>query len=222
MKLTHEDIEDLMREIYGKEILPLVQLLKGRKNVNEFKIAEKLELTINQTRNMFYKLQDRGLIISTRKKDKKKGWYVYYWTFNDKEAKKLIVDHRNMKLHVLRRALSKEQEIVHFICKDNHVRIRYEEALEQDFRCPECGELLIEEDKDKILRKMKSDIKTLEKEVIIEEEKIVKKKEPIKKATKKKTKKTTKKKTKKIVKKKPKKQSKKKTKKTTKKKTKKK
>jgi transcription initiation factor TFIIE subunit alpha len=197
MKLTHEDIEDLMREIYGKEILPLVQLLKGRKNVNEFKIAEKLELTINQTRNMFYKLQDRGLIISTRKKDKKKGWYVYYWTFNDKEAKKLIVDHRNMKLHVLRRALSKEQEIVHFICKDNHVRIRYEEALEQDFRCPECGELLIEEDKDKILRKMKSDIKTLEKEVIIEEEKIVKKKEPIKKATKKKTKKTTKKKTKK-------------------------
>ena len=53
MKLTHEDIEDLMREIYGKEILPLVQLLKGRKNVNEFKIAEKLELTINQTRNMF-------------------------------------------------------------------------------------------------------------------------------------------------------------------------
>jgi transcription initiation factor TFIIE subunit alpha len=66
-----------------------------------------------------------------------------------------------MKLHVLRGSLSKEQEIVHFICKDNHVRIRYEEALEQDFRCPECGELLIEEDKDKILRKMKSDIKTL-------------------------------------------------------------
>ncbi len=206
-----------MRELYGKEILPLVQLLKGKKNVNEFKIAEKLELTINQTRNMFYKLQDRGLINSTRKKDKKKGWYVYYWTFNDKEAKKLIINHRNMKLHVLRRALSKEQEIVHFICKDNHVRIRYEEALEQDFRCPECGELLIEEDKDKILRRMKSDIKILEKEVIIEEE-VIKKKEPIKKIVKKKTKKVSKKKIKKLSKKKPKKQLKKKPKKTTKKK----
>jgi|TARA_B100000315_G_scaffold207713_1_gene202586 transcription initiation factor TFIIE subunit alpha len=217
MKLTFQHIEDLMRELYGKEILPLVQLLKGKKNVNEFKIAEKLELTINQTRNMFYKLQDRGLINSTRKKDKKKGWYVYYWTFNDKEAKKLIINHRNMKLHVLRRALSKEQEIVHFICKDNHVRIRYEEALEQDFRCPECGELLIEEDKDKILRRMKSDIKILEKEVIIEEE-VIKKKEPIKKIVKKKTKKVSKKKIKKLSKKKPKKQLKKKPKKTTKKK----
>ena len=165
MKLTNQDVEDLMREMYGKEILPLVKLLKGKKNVNEFKIAEKLGMTINQVRNMFYKLQEKGLINSTRKKDKKKGWYVYYWTFNDKEARDLIVEHRQKKINDLRNNLAREEEIIYFICKNKHVRMRYDDALENDFRCPECGELLIEEDKEKILRKIRSDIKSMEKEI---------------------------------------------------------
>ena len=59
--------------------------------------------------------------------------------------------------------MAHEQEISYFICKDKHVRIRYEEALDNDFRCPECGELLVEEDKEKMLRRIRSDIKFLEK-----------------------------------------------------------
>ena len=39
MKLTNQHVEDLMKELYGKEILPLITLLKGKKNVNELKIA---------------------------------------------------------------------------------------------------------------------------------------------------------------------------------------
>ncbi len=165
MKLSNKDIEELIKELYGKELLPLIKLLKGKKNINEFKIADKLKLTINQVRNMFYKLQEKSLITSIRKKDKKKGWYVYYWTFNDKEAKSLIISHKEKKLNELRKLLAHEQEISYFICKDKHIRIRYEEALDNDFRCPECGSLLVEEGKERVLRKIKAEITSLEKEI---------------------------------------------------------
>mgnify|MGYP001592566785 FL=1 len=165
MKLTNKQIEDLMKEMYGKEILPLIKLFQRKKNINEFKIAEKLKLTINQVRNMFYKLQDRSLVSFTRKKDKKKGWYVYYWTFNDKVAKNLIISHKQKKLDGLNELLAKEKEINYFLCKDKHVRMRYDEAMDNDFRCPECGELLIQEDKERILRAIKKEIDIIEKEI---------------------------------------------------------
>ncbi|MBI2667754.1 hypothetical protein HYX17_03195 [Candidatus Woesearchaeota archaeon] len=165
MKLTDRQTEELMKELYGKEILPLIKLFKGKKNINEFKIAEKLKLTINQVRNMFYKLQERSLVSFTRKKDKKKGWYVYYWTFNDKEAKNLIISHKQKKLDELNELLAREKEVNYFLCKDKHVRMRYDEAMDNDFRCPECGELLIQEDKERILRAIKKEIDIIEKEI---------------------------------------------------------
>src|SRR3989338_3564282 len=59
----------------------IVAILFKKKNVNEFLIAKKLSLTINQTRNILYKLADHGLVTFVRKKDKKKGgWYIYFWT----------------------------------------------------------------------------------------------------------------------------------------------
>ena len=50
----------------------IVDLLYGKANVNEFLIAKKLNVTINQARNILYKLGDEGLVSFIRKKDKKK------------------------------------------------------------------------------------------------------------------------------------------------------
>ena len=54
-----------------------VEILHKKRNVNEFLISKKLDLTINQTRNILYKLLDAGLVKFIRKKDKKKGWLVH-------------------------------------------------------------------------------------------------------------------------------------------------
>jgi len=74
-----ELLKDISQLVAGKNTSPIVDLLFDKKNVNEFLIAKKLGLTINQTRNMLYKLSDEGLVSFVRKKDKKKGWYTYFW-----------------------------------------------------------------------------------------------------------------------------------------------
>src|SRR3990167_4174683 len=83
--------KDLLKEIVGtiagEKSKGLVDLLYGKKNVNEFLITKKLKLMINQTRHILYKLADDGLVSFIRKKDSKKGgWYIYFWTFNTGKA----------------------------------------------------------------------------------------------------------------------------------------
>src|SRR3989338_11520661 len=75
-----ELLKFIVEGLINKQAVPIMDLLSSKKPVNEFTIAEKLGLTINQTRNIIYKLSDFGLVSFTRKKDKRKGWYIYFWT----------------------------------------------------------------------------------------------------------------------------------------------
>ena len=64
-------LKSVVEHLINKQSIPIVDLLVGKKDVNEFLIAKKLELTINQTRNILYRLSDYGLVSFIRKKDKR-------------------------------------------------------------------------------------------------------------------------------------------------------
>ncbi|MDP2628973.1 MAG: hypothetical protein Q8P15_03695, partial [Nanoarchaeota archaeon] len=72
-------LKEAVAVVVGKQWELIVDLLQNKNYVNEFIIAKKLNVTINQTRNILYKLADNGLVSSMRKKDKRKGWYTYFW-----------------------------------------------------------------------------------------------------------------------------------------------
>lgn len=78
IKLTPKLIESVVGEVAGPDVIPLVKALKNKKNVSEFVIADEIDIEINATRNMLYRLYNANLVSFTRKKDKKKGWYIYY------------------------------------------------------------------------------------------------------------------------------------------------
>lgn len=155
-------IEDLLKEIAGSDTIPLLNYIKGKINVSEFKIAEKLEINVNQVRNMLYRLGQYNLVSSLRKKDKKKGWYIYYWTFHDKEARSLVVSFKKKKIESLKNLFEEESRIIYFTCPNGHVTMDFEDAMEYQFKCRECGKLLREEDKKKKLDGIKKKINDLE------------------------------------------------------------
>ena len=59
-------LDNFLREVVtivvGKTSEPIAELLHSKKHVNEFILAKKLDITINQTRNILYKLSDEGLV----------------------------------------------------------------------------------------------------------------------------------------------------------------
>ena len=90
-KLTQNKIDEVIINVAGKEGLRLVKKLKGKENISEFVLATKLKRDIKIVRNLLYKLYNYNLISSTRKKDKQKGWYIYYWTLISENIKFLYL-----------------------------------------------------------------------------------------------------------------------------------
>lgn len=164
MKLSLEIIEELVKQIAGKDTVRLVPLLHKKRNISEFVLAEKLEVSINSVRNMIYRLCGYNLVSSMRKKDKKKGWYIYYWTLNPLRVRDLIISRKKKQLENLKKKLSQEEGTPFFICDNKCIRMEFNLAMEHDFRCPECDELM-REDKLVNLSKIKEEITKIENEL---------------------------------------------------------
>jgi len=165
MKITTAVLEGVVRDVAGEDVIPLVRSLKNKKNISEFKIAENISREINETRNMLYRLYHANLVSFTRRKDKKKGWYIYYWTFNAKRVKYLVVDLKKKRLGKLKERLAREQSSHFFACDSKCIRLDFEQATDFEYKCPECGSLMQQEDNAQKIEDLAAEIKTLEKEV---------------------------------------------------------
>ncbi|MFC1741922.1 hypothetical protein ACFL3V_05280 [Nanoarchaeota archaeon] len=165
MKLSNKLVEDVVKSVAGEDVFPLVKLLKNKKNVSEFKLAESLKLEINVTRNMLYRLYHANLVSFIRRKDKKKGWYIYYWTFKLKQVKHLALTLKKDKLEKLNDRLSREEESSFFMCPNTCMRLDFEQAVGFEFKCPECATIMQQESNEDKIKQIQEEIKEIEKEL---------------------------------------------------------
>jgi len=158
-------VDEVVSEVAGEDVLPLVKAMKDRKNISEFKLAEKIKKEINLTRNMLYRLYGVNLVSFIRKKDKKKGWYIYYWTFNKKRVKDLLKSIKKKKLDRLTERLSREEGGRFYVCSQSCIRLDFDQSTEFEYKCPECGELLNHEDNAKKITEITKQMARLEKDL---------------------------------------------------------
>lgn len=178
-------LKKILPEVAGPEAEKLVDLLFNKVNVNEFLIAKKMNMTINQTRNMLYKLADEGLVQFIRKKDKKKGgWYTYFWTLKVKRSLLRYRDKLMKEFSSLQDQLESLEKERHYVCVNCDVEYNEENALLHDYTCPECGEILKVKETSVVTGTIKNEMKKLQdvvsqidQEVAILEQKELKTKE---------------------------------------------
>jgi transcription factor E len=179
-------LKQLVEKMAGPLAVPIVEILYGKKDVNEFLIAKKMDFTINQVRNILYKLSAEGLVSFIRKKDKRKGWYIYFWTLNTYKCLiKVEIEILN-SIQKLKEELKDRETKRFYSCKGCNIELNEEKALEHDFACEECAELyevsdcseIIKDLTNKIIRKER-DLKNVKMEI-----ESVEKEEEKKKATK--------------------------------------
>jgi transcription initiation factor TFIIE subunit alpha len=198
MRISNDIIEDVIVEVAGSDVVQLVRVLKNKKNVSEFKLADSIKQEVNTTRNMLYRLHNANLVSFIRKKDKKKGWYIYYWTFDMKRVKYLVFELKKKRLKKLRERLEREKEGQFFVCPNKCIRLDFDQAMNFEFKCPECGSIIQQEDNKELKEKIEKEIEELEKDLSAKEKPVrkikikkkvrkkIKKKVKIKKKTKKK------------------------------------
>jgi transcription initiation factor TFIIE subunit alpha len=164
LRLTDKKIDEVVRTLCGDDVLPVVKKLIGKENVSEFKLSELVKEDIRRVRNMLYRLHGQNLVRFTRKKDKKKGWYIYYWTFKPEQVRFLYNQLKCRRRDYLRERLSREEGEQFFVCQNNCVRMDFEQAVNFEYHCPECGSLLSIEEKGNRIETMQKELLKLEKE----------------------------------------------------------
>jgi transcription initiation factor TFIIE subunit alpha len=166
IRITKKIIENLLLETVGERVIPVFNIVRDNPNISEFIVAEQLGLDIHEVRQLLYKLHDLDLVTYIRKKDRKKGWYISYWTFHIERVKDLILRLKKRRLDLLHRRLEKEESNHNFfLCKNGCIRLDFEKASEFLFKCPECGELLNPVDNQRTIANIKERIKELEREI---------------------------------------------------------
>lgn len=201
LKEDGKKLQDFLKEVImivvGKPSEEIVDLLYSKKYINEFLIAKKLDITINQARNILYKISDYGLVSNIRKKDKKKGWYTYFWRIESLKTLVFLKNHLVKKIDHTRNHLKSRETKIFYICERCNIEMSEENAILNNFTCLECGAIFVLKDNTKLLRelernlvKFEKDLELVEIEISKEEIKLEKEKELERKKNKKVKKKT--------------------------------
>lgn len=159
-------LKNLVEEMAGQGSNQIVDILFEKRDINEFLIAKKMNLTINQVRNILYKLSSEGLVSFTRKKDKRKGWYIYFWTLNSEKCLVKLEVELVKKLGDLRLALSQRKNGRYYYCKNCNIEVTEEKALENDFSCSECAEVYTLMDNTEQVKELEKKVAKKEKDLL--------------------------------------------------------
>lgn len=181
----NNSLKKILKEVValtaGKQAEDIVDLLDAKKHINEFIIAKKLDLTINQTRNILYKISDHGLVSYIRKKDKKKGWYTYFWKIEILKSLEFMKNNLLKTIDQLEHKIKSRETKRFYICERCNLELSEENALLYNFTCNECGDILALKDNTKFVRETKKNFEKLKKDLVFLEEEIKKETEKIEK-----------------------------------------
>ncbi len=157
-------VVDTVTQVAGEEALPVVRYLKDKKNISEFKIADATKYEVSRIRSMLYKLHEHNLVTYYRKKDRKKGWYISYWTFNHTGVPHIAMSLRNQKIDQIRERLEKEERHhnLFYVCRNLCTRMDFEQSADFQFKCPECGELVSQQDNSKTVENLRNRLNELQ------------------------------------------------------------
>lgn len=164
-KPTKKQTAEVVVEVVGEHALPIIDFLRGKTRISEFIIAEELELEINETRNILYKLFEHNIVTFIRRKDRIKGWYICYWDLNEEMIPYIKRKLELEKLEKLRSRLKNEESGIFYMCSNACSRMDFDKAMEFQFKCPECGSLMQQQENGRTIEFLKDKIVELEKKL---------------------------------------------------------
>ena len=129
--------------IGGDEYLKVARSLLKAEDATDEEIASSTGLRINMVRKVLYELFGKALITGIRVKDERKGWFVYRWRSRRDEVENFIENQKKKISERLQQRLDFENLSDFYHCgNDDCSRVTFEDALEQFFKCPSCGQIV--------------------------------------------------------------------------------
>ncbi len=147
--------QELLAELGGAKSIDIVTLLKRHKEVDEFRLADRLKMDVKAVRRILYRLYENKLVSFRKMKDETRGWHVYFWRLEHGRIGKLMGDRKEKSLGNLREQLEHERNNQFYKCQNGCVRVVFEKAFENNFVCNECSGKLAFFDNSTIIKQIR-------------------------------------------------------------------
>lgn len=143
-------IQKYLHELVGPKGMP-VAAAPPDGEVTDEELAQRLDMELNDVRRALFILYENDLASYRRLRDEDSGWLTYLWTFEYNTIPNNLED----ELHRLYKALDDRREYEaaneFYLCDVDSLRFEFDEAIEFDFSCPECGSQLRSMDNERLI-----------------------------------------------------------------------
>jgi transcription initiation factor TFIIE subunit alpha len=161
-KISKENVADVVREVVEEDAADITDYLYDKERISEFVIAEEVGYEIHKARYLLYKMLENNIATFIRKKDRIKGWYICYWTLDFPRISKMKHTLLQDKINKLQARLDREQNNQFYMCSNACVRQDFDKAVENNYKCPECGEIMNFQENKRTIQFLKQQIEELE------------------------------------------------------------
>ena len=159
----NKELLELAMDMGGEEAVEVIKALEKKKEATDEELAEMTEIRVNTVRKVLYMLYDQGLAEFKRIRDKETGWYYYYWRLETKRLPEILRAKKMAELKKLKEMLEEETSEIYYHCgTPGHPKLTFDEAMEYEFQCPICGQMLMQYDNTAVVEELKRRIEELE------------------------------------------------------------
>ncbi len=160
-------IQKYLHELVGPTGMP-VAAAPPDGEVTDEELAEELSLELNDVRRALFILYENDLASYRRLRDEDSGWLTYLWTFHYENVPEQLEEEMYRLLDALDDRREYEAAHEFYLCPEESIRFEFEEAIEFQFECPQCGSELEPMNNDVLVEAMDERIDDLRSELNVD------------------------------------------------------
>lgn len=136
--LDDPEIQEYLRQAAGDDGIDLFQYIMDNEPLTGEEIQEHFEdRKPSEIRKLLYALMQEHALEYHKDTDSK-GWETFTWATDLPELRLIHLRRWREEAASLQKQIKLEEDHEWYACKDGHVRVMFEDAMDHDFHCPEC------------------------------------------------------------------------------------
>ncbi len=154
----NKNVREILLKYFGEGCVDILPELNDY--IRDEIVSNKKNMKAPVIRKWLNLMHDKSIVEFNRTKDKKTGWFTYFWKIRPNKVVEFTVSDINKEIEELEKKIE-EIKAHNFVCDCKTWTST--EALESDFMCPGCKKVIMEKDNDGLIIEMENKKKVLEK-----------------------------------------------------------
>ncbi len=164
--ITEEDLQNpaiyqYLHKLVGDEGIELLRRCPSEELSDE-DIAAKTEINLNSVRHTLYNLYEHRLAEYRRIKNNETGWLTYLWIMRMDNLNTVLRGEMETAVGKLSARLRYDESNDFYQCKNCGIMTTFNNAVNTNFACPECGEMLVHFDDELLVVALRSRVEKMQ------------------------------------------------------------